>query len=166
MHRDARDVIRIVRPFVPEPRRLALLDTRPRERVEQAVERERPVDEQQVEPVAHAEPVEARLHERARLLGIGRRMHVEDAAALGVRERAHSVLCRESRERGRRLAAAAQDDERDEAREHDERAGSLAIGRPHEADGTRRQPGFRESGTQHLVDDRRDRAQRGAAGAE
>ena len=50
------------------------------------------VDEREVEPVADAEPVEARPRERLRLRAIGRRMDVEDAAALGMRERAHAVL--------------------------------------------------------------------------
>ena len=50
----------------------------------------------------------------------GGTVNVEDAAALGVRERADAVLRREARERRRRLAASTQDHEGDEVRQRDE----------------------------------------------
>ncbi len=97
--------------------RPAHLEARRREDVEQRGHdvRRVPVDEREVQPVADAEPVEARLRERERLLPRRRRVHVEHAAALGVRERPHAVLGGEPRERGRRLAAPAEDHERDRA---------------------------------------------------
>ena len=61
-----------------------------------------------------------------------RAVDVEDAAALGVRQRANAVVGREARESRRRGAAAAQDHERNPAGNGDERLGSGAIGRAHE----------------------------------
>ncbi len=60
-------------------------------------------------------------------------VRVEDAAALGVRERPHAVCRRGAGERGRRGAAAAQDHEREHAGERDERLGAGVVGRAHEA---------------------------------
>ena len=54
---------------------------------------------------------------------VGARVDVEHAAALGVGERAHAVLGREPGELRRRLAAAAQDHERDQPRQRDEQRG-------------------------------------------
>ena len=120
----------------------------------------------EVEAVADAEPVEARLGDRERLLRDGGRVDVEHAAALGVGERADAVLGREARELGRARAAAAEDDERDERGHRHERAGALAVGRADEPDGARREPGALERRAQHVVDERGDRAERGAAGAQ
>ena len=53
-----------------------------------------PVDEQEVEPVADPEPVEARLGDRERLLARRGRVDVEHTAALGVGERSDAVLWR------------------------------------------------------------------------
>ena len=96
----------------------------------------------------------------------GGRVDVEDAAALGVRERAHSVLGREARELRRRLAAAAEDHEREHLRQRDEHARALAIRRAHEPDRAARKPRVLERGPQHVVDEHGHRAQRGAPGAQ
>ena len=67
-------------------------------------------------------------------VAVGRRMRVQDAAALRVRERAHAVLRGAPRERCGRPTAAAQDDERDQIRQRHERLRALVAGRSHEAD--------------------------------
>ena len=125
-----------------------------------------PVDEGEVEPVADAEPVEAGVDDRRHAIGACRAVDVEDAAALGVGERAHAVVGREARERRRRGAAAAQDHERNPVRERDERLGAGAIGRAHEPDRARVDALRLERRSQHLVDQRLDRRERRAAGAE
>ena len=75
------------------------------------------IDEREVEPVADAEPVEAGVDDRRHTIGAGGAVDVEDAAALGVRQRANAVVRREPLERRGRRTAAAQDHERDPARE-------------------------------------------------
>ena len=124
------------------------------------------VDEREVEPVADAEPVEARLGHREHLLRRGAVVDVEDAAALGVRERADAVLRRVPRERSGRRPAPAQDHERDQLGQRDEHSGSLAVGRAHEADGRRRQGRSLERGAENVVDEHGHGPERGAARAE
>ena len=126
----------------------------------------RAVDEQQVQAVADAEPVEARLDERLRLRGVGSSPYIEDTAALGVGERPDPVGRGLPGQLGGRLAAAAQDHERQDARERDEDPGALAVGRAGEPDGRRRQPRVLERRPEDLVDEHGDRSERRAARAE
>ena len=93
-------------------------------------------------------------------------MHVEHAAALGVGERPHAVLRREARERSGGLAAPAEDDERDPARQRHEQAGALTIGRADEPDRPAGQPGALERGPEHVVHECGDRAERGTSRAQ
>ena len=93
-------------------------------------------------------------------------MDVEHAAAFCVGERPHAVLGRESRKGRRRLAASAQDHERDPLRERDEHACAFALRRADEPDRARRESGSFESGTQNLVDEHGHGPQCGAAGPE
>ena len=125
-----------------------------------------PIDEGEVEPVADAEPVQAGVDDRRHAIGSGRAVDVEDAAALGVRQRANAVVGREPRESRRRGAAAAQDHERDPAGNGDERLGSGAIGRAHEPDRAAVDAFCLQCRSQHLVDQRLDRRERRAARAE
>ena len=171
-NRHGRDALRVARPFVadrrverlrpPSPRTSSSCE-RKRSRSGSSSSCARPVDEREVEPVADAQPVDARLGERKRLLPRGGRVDVEHAAALGVGERADAVRGREPGQLRRARPAAAQDHERHERGHRDEDARALAIGRAHEPDRGRRQPGPVERRTQHVVDERRDGAQRRAA---
>ena len=124
------------------------------------------VDEEQIEAVAHAEPVQARVDERERLLELGRVVDVEHSAAFCVGERPHAVLRRESRECCRRLAAPSQDHERDPLWKGDEHACAFALGRADEPDRAGRESGGFESGAQNLVDKDGHGPQCGAAGPE
>ncbi len=83
-----------------------------------------------------------------------------------MRQRAYAVLRSELRELRGRLPAPAQDHERDQPRERDEEPRALPIRRPYEADCTGRKPGLDERRPEHVVDERRDRAQRRATGAQ
>ena len=83
------------------------------------------VDEREVEPVADPEPVEARVGEGEGLLRSAAAVDVEDAAALGVGERATPFSAASRGERGRRLAAPSQDHERDPGA-----AARRGLGRP------------------------------------
>ena len=94
-----------------------------------------------------------------RLLARRGAVDVEDAAALGVRERPDAVLRGEPRERGGRLAAPAQDDERDQAR------AAMTSSRAPSRSGERTSPtapggspARLERRAQDVVDERRDRA--------
>jgi hypothetical protein len=125
----------------------------------------RPVDEQQIQTVADSEPVEARLDEGLRLRRVGSSPDIEDPAALGVCQRPYAVRCRLLRERCRRLAAAAQDHERQHVRQGDEDPRSFPVRRSHETDRFARQSGIRECRAEHLVHEHRDRSEGGAARA-
>jgi hypothetical protein len=111
-----------------------------RERVEQHVERERLVDQQQVEPVANAETIETRRDQRERLVLVGGLMHVQDAPAFRVRERAYAVLRRKACERRSRRPTAAENHEWDELRQRDECARAVVLSRADEPDRADRQP--------------------------
>ena len=93
-------------------------------------------------------------------------MHVQDAAAFRMRQRPDAVLGRVAGELGRRPPAAAEDDERDQLRQRDERPGTLAILGAYEADRARRQPRSFERRSQDVVDEHGDRSERRSAGAE
>ena len=80
---------------------------------------------------------------------------VEHSAALGVRERTNAVRGGQPLERGRRLAAAAQDHQRNQPRQRHERLGAGALRRAHEPDRSARQARLVERGPQHLVDEHR-----------
>jgi hypothetical protein len=124
------------------------------------------IDECEVEPIADAEPVEARLGERERLGPFGRGMDVEDAAPLGMGERPDAVLRGEPGELRRRLAASAQDDERDPPWQRDEDTRPFPVGRTHEPDRPRREGGLLERRSEDAVHELGHGVQRGAACAE
>ena len=84
------------------------------------------MDEQQVEPVAHAEPVDARLDQAQRHLGVGRRVDVEHPAAFGMSQHPDALERGDVRQAARRLAAAAEDHERNRMRQRDERDRAVA----------------------------------------
>ena len=172
--RHRRDPIGITRPLVTERpvERERSLDVAahlepscPEELQEPWHERLRlAVDEGEVEPVADAEPVEAVLGEHDRPLGRGGRVDVEHPAPLGVGQRADAVLGRETGKRGGRLAAPAQDHERDPPRQRDECPRSLPVARADEPHGAGRQARRLEGRAQDLVDEDGDRSERGRAG--
>ena len=86
------------------------------------------IDQREVQAVTDAKAVERRLGHPERAVTIGLGMDVQHSPTLGVRQRSHTVLCREAGELGRGLAASAQDHERDLLGHRDEHAGSLAVG--------------------------------------
>ena len=164
--RDRGDPALLVRPLVTSLRRRLDLERRQLLAHQRREAGGGSVDDQEVEPVTDSEPIEADADQGARLLMVGTLVQVEDAAALGMRERAHALLGSKSRQRGRRGATAAQDDQRHESRQRDERPGALPIRGAHETDRRRRQSRPLERRTKHIVDERRHRPQRGAARAE
>ena len=93
-------------------------------------------------------------------------MDVEHTAAFRVGERADAVFRRQTRKCGSRLAAPAQNYERDPFRNRHEHARAFAIGRADEPDGAGGQTRVLEGGPQNVVDENRDRAQRRSSGAQ
>src|SRR2546430_9568203 len=93
-------------------------------------------------------------------------MDVEDAAAFGVRERAHAVLGRELRQRCRGRPAPAQDHERDEVRERDELPRPPPTGEPAGPAAPPRRPATLEAGTGNAAPNPRPRPEWAAARTE
>ena len=149
MEGDRRDVIRIPGPFVSEPlvegpdavhsgrgRCAAYFETVFREDGEQRRQEHdcSPVDEGEIETIADTEAVETRSGDRDKTFMRRAAVHVENAAALRVSERPHTVQRRPLLERRGRRPAAAQDHERDELGERDKRLGPGPLGRSDEPD--------------------------------
>ncbi len=124
------------------------------------------VDEREVQAVADPEPIETRPRDRRDALRRRCSVDVENTPALGVRERPDAVQRCTARECGRGRPAAAQDHERDQRRQGDERLGSLPARRPDEADRFAGQADLLERRTKHPVDERRHGRERGASGTE
>ena len=80
-----------------------------------------------------------------------------------MRERADAVLGGVAGKRGRGLAAATQDHERQDGRQRDESTCSLTVRRAHESDHVRRQPRIGQRRAKHLVDERGDGTKRRTA---
>ena len=184
VERHGRDPLRLVRPLVAEavsvvredavaagldrtgsPPHLEPLLLEDREQIWEELGRFA-IDEREVQPVAHTEPVERRLGHHERSLAVGPGMDVEHAPTLGVGERAHSVLGGQAREGGGRLAAPAQDHERDPLRHRHEHSSALAIGGADEPDRSGWQAGVLESWSQHVVDEDGHGAESGATSAQ
>ena len=124
----------------------------------------RRVHQQQVEPVAHAEPVQAGLDQLPGHGQVGGGVDVEDRAAVGVGHRAHPVPGRLGGQRAGAVAAAAQDHQRDQAGLADQRPGRLLAGHPDQLDHGRVEPGGGQGGRDDLVRQRDGRTDRGRAG--
>ena len=124
------------------------------------------MDEQQVEAIAHTEPVDARLDQAQRHLRVGVGVDVQHPAPLGVREHPHSLERCDPGQPARRLAAAPEDDERDRARQRDECNGTVARRVAHEPDRLGRRADIAQRRTQHVVDERRHRRESRRAGAQ
>ena len=90
-------------------------------------------------------------------------MDVEDATALGVRQRPDAVLRREPR--GAAVVSLSRSRARELRHRHEE-SSSRPVGGTHEPDGARWQPAGLQCRTQHVVDERRHGAERGAAGSQ
>ena len=87
-----------------------------------------PIDEREVQPVTHAEPIEGRLSHRERSIAVCVGMEVEDSAALCMGEGAHPALGRQPGKIGRRRAAPAEDHERDSLGNRHEHTCAFAVG--------------------------------------
>ena len=124
------------------------------------------VDQQQVQPVADPEPVEARPHHLSEEADVGRGVRVEHAPAVGVRERADAVGGRAHRQLARGGAAPADDHERDQLRLRDQRRRAGAVGRPHQLHRPWVKVRRGERRCDYQVHERLGRTQRRAAGAQ
>ena len=124
------------------------------------------MDQQQVEPVAHTEPVDARLDQAQGHLGVGRGIDVQHPATLGMREHPHPLERGDARQAAGGLTAASEDHERNRARQRDECDRAVARRVAHEPDRLGRCAGVGESRPEHVVDERRDRRESSRAGAE
>jgi MFS family permease len=122
------------------------------------------VEEQQVEPVADAEPVEAAGDEGRSNHPFGRWMNVQDAAAVSMRERAHAVRRALGGQRAGGVAAAPQDHEGNQLRLADQRVRGGLSGHADELNRGRVKPGLSQGRRDHLIGQRDGRAQRGAPG--
>ena len=130
----------------------------------QEVVPQRRVHQQQVEPVAHAEPVQAGLDQLPGQVQVGGGVDVQHRAAVGVRHRAHPVPGRLGGQRAGAVPAAAQDHQRDQAGLADQRPGRVLPGHPDQLDHGRVEPGGGQGGRDDLVRQRDGRTDRGRAG--
>ena len=91
-------------------------------------------------------------------------MDIEHATTFGVGQRPDAVLGCETGERSGRLAAPAQDHERNPLRQRDESPCALPVARADEPDGSGRQARRLEGRTQDLVDEDGHGSECGCAG--
>ena len=124
------------------------------------------VDQQEVEPVADPQPIQAGPQQLAKQVGVGGRIGVEHAAAVGMGQRADTVGCRAHRQLTRRGAAAANDHERDQAGFGDERGGPGTVCGADQLYRVRVQPRTGQRGRDDAVDQRLGGSQRGAPGTQ
>jgi hypothetical protein len=119
------------------------------------------VHEQQVEPVADAEPVQAGGHQLFGQRPVGGRVQVHDRAAVGVGHRPHPVPGRLGGQRPGAVPAAAQDHQRDQAGLADQRPGRILAGRADQLDHGRVESVRGQRGRDDLIGQRDSRTDRG-----
>jgi MFS family permease len=112
------------------------------------------VHEQEVEPVAHAEPVQAGLDQLLGQAEVGGHVDVQDRAAVGMGHGAHAVPGGLGGQGPGAVPAAAQDDQRDQAGLADQGPGRVLPGHPDQLDHRRVQPGLGQGGRDDLVGQR------------
>ncbi len=122
------------------------------------------VDEGEVEPVADAEPVEAVLGESDGTLAGGGGVDIEHATTFGVGQCPDPALGCETGERSGRLAAPAENHERNPFRQRNQSPCALPVARADEPDGSGRQARRLEGRTQDLVDEDGHGSECGCAG--
>ena len=166
-HRDRRDALGVVRPLVPDRARARARRSRAARARRRARTLGRAVDEQQIEAVADAEPVEARLDERAapsrgrrppRYRGHRRPRRGRASGPRAARPPARAPRSSRRCRAGSRAAGRCGSETRIRAPSR-----SAERTRPTAAGGS---PASVERRPEHLVDEHRDRPERRAARAE
>ncbi len=123
-------------------------------------------DEQQVQPVADAEPVQAGGDDLPGQRRVGGPVQVEHAAAVGVGQRPDPVPGGLGGQQPGGLAAAAQDHQRDQAGLADQLGGGLPVGGADELEGAGVEPGGGHGRPDDVVEQGGGGAQGGGAGAQ
>ena len=127
---------------------------------------DRALHEQQVQPVAHPEPVEAGLDQARSQLLVGGLVDVDHGAAVRVRQRPDAVQRGLPGQRPGALPAAAENDQRDQPRLPDQLVGGRVPGHPDELDHPRVDAGVTQRGADNLVDEDAGRPERGRPGTQ
>jgi hypothetical protein len=125
-----------------------------------------PVHEQQVQPVAHAQPVQAGDHQFGGPGEVRRGVDVQHAAAVGVGERAYAPAGRLCAEGPGGVAAAAQDHQWDQVRLTYQGDRALPAGVREQLDRVRVQPDVGETGGDGVLVQGAGGGQRGGAGTQ